>query len=119
MFPFEVTIVAWYSLAVLMVIAGAALYVWTLAGAWSGASTAPKVVFAQSANGIVGAAVGDGVAETLGLGVAVGVGVGSAGSGALAPLTPMAIATTATITTPPDPSTNGRRRLPPDGSLMD
>src|ERR1700726_497319 len=80
-----------------------------------GLSTGPNVTVAQFANGIVGAAVGDG----LGVGVgATGVGVGSAGSGALALFTPMAMATMATTTTAPDPSTKGRRRRPPNGSLI-
>jgi len=101
-----------------MVIAGAALYVCTLAGGLIGFSTEPNFAVAQSANGIVGAGVGDGVAEALGDGVAAGVWVASGGSGELAPLTPMAIATMAITTTAPDPRARGRRRLPPDGSLI-
>src|ERR1700676_4765048 len=66
--------------------------------------------------------VAAGVGEMLGVGVgttAVGVGVDWGGSGELAPFTPMAIAMIATTTTAPDPSTSGRRREPPDGSLID
>src|ERR1700688_894847 len=85
-----------------------------------GASTAPKVAVAQFANGIVAAAVGAGVGLGVGVGTgAVGVGLGSGASGELAPFTPIAIATIATTTTAPDPSTSGRRRRPPDGSLID
>jgi hypothetical protein len=85
----------------------------TLAGGLSGASTGPNVAVAQSAYGIVGAAVGDGVA--LGVGTtAVGVGLTTAGSGELALFTPKAIATIATTTTTPDPITTERRLcLPP------
>src|ERR1700686_3111204 len=66
--------------------------------------------------------VAAGGGEMLGVGVgttAVGVGVDTGGSGELAPFTPIAIATIATTTTAPDPSTSGRRRRPPDGSLID
>src|ERR1700686_988790 len=83
-----------------------------------GLSSGPKVAVAQSAYGIVAAAVGD----VLGVGVgtaAVGVGLDSGGSGELAPFTPIAIATIAPTTTAPDPNTSGRRRRPPDGSLID
>ena len=89
-----------------MVIAGAALYVCTLAGGLSGCSTAPNFTFEQSAKAIVGAAVGVGVGVGVGT---TGVGVGCAGSGALALLTPRAIATIAATTTAPEPMTNGRR----------
>jgi hypothetical protein len=105
-----------------MVIAGSAVYACTLFGGLIGWSTGPNVALAQSANGIVAAAVGAGVAVGVGLAVgtaAVGVGLGSAGSGELAPFTPMAIATIAIRTTAPDPSTSGKRRLPPVGSLID
>jgi hypothetical protein len=109
-------------LVVSMVIAGSALYACTLAGGLSGWSTGPNVAVEQSANGIVAAAVGAGVAVGVGLAVgtgAVGVGLGSAGSGELAPFTPIAIATTAITTTAPDPSSSGKRRRPPFGSLID
>src|ERR1039457_7160352 len=117
MVPFDVTIVAWYSLAVLIVVAGAALYVCTLAGGCRGVSTGPKVVVAQSAKGMLGAAEGDGLAVGVGT-TAVGVALGIGGSGELAPLTPTAIATIAVTRPAPDPSTSGRRLRPPDESLI-
>src|ERR1700692_4638893 len=66
--------------------------------------------------------VAAGVGEMLGVGVgttAVGVGGDTGEIGELAPFPPIAIATIATTTTAPDPSTSGRRREPPDGSLID
>src|ERR1019366_2093545 len=87
-----------------------------MAGGLIGASTGPNVVVAQSAKGIVAAAVGEGVGVGVG---ATAVGVVSAGSGALALFTPMAMATMATTTTAPDPTTSGRRRRSPDESLID
>ena len=105
-----------------MVMAGSAVYVCTLFGGLLGCSTGPNVAVAQSAKGIVVAAVGAGVGEGVALGVgttAVGVGLGSGASGELAPFTPMAIATIAITTTAPDPSSSGKRRRPPVGSLID
>ncbi len=59
-----------------IVIAGAALYVCTLAGGLSGCSTAPNFTVEQSAKAMVGAAVG--VGEGVGVGT-TGVGVASRG----------------------------------------